>query len=85
MHFKYYYILTCKNNHYKELENCRQVALVTCIICMLRYINDEKAKQGHHHYGDQAARRPHTMCSMRGRRFTTSLFGVRGDWDELIR
>ena len=26
-------------------------------------------KQGHHHNGDQAARRPHVMCSICGRRF----------------
>ena len=42
-------------------------------------------KQGHHHKGDQAARRPHMMCSIFGRRFTTILFGIRGDRDELIR
>ena len=42
-------------------------------------------KQGHYHNGDQAARRPHMMCSICGRRFTTPLFGVSGDWDELIR
>ena len=42
-------------------------------------------KQGHHHNGDQAARRPHMMYSICGRRFTTTLFGVRGDLDELIR
>ena len=35
--------------------------------------------------GDQAARRPHTMCSICGRWFTTHLFGVCGDRDELIR
>ena len=42
-------------------------------------------KQGHHHDGDQAARRPDMMCSISGRPFTTPLFGVRGDWDQLIR
>ena len=30
-------------------------------------------KQGHHHNGDQAVRRPHMMCSICGRRFTTPL------------
>ena len=35
-------------------------------------------KQGHHHNGDQAAGRPHMMCSICGRRFATPRFGVRG-------
>ena len=39
-------------------------------------------KQGHHHNGDQVARQPRSIC---GRRFTTPLFGVRVDRDELIR
>ena len=43
------------------------------------------ARQGHHHNGDQAARRFHIMCAICGRRFTTPLFGVLGNWDELIR
>ena len=30
-------------------------------------------QQGHHHNGDQAARRPSMMCSICGRRFTTPL------------
>ena len=35
-------------------------------------------KQGHHHHnGDQAARRPHMMCSISGRRFATLDFGGR--------
>ena len=42
-------------------------------------------KQRHHHNGDQAVRRPHMMCSICVRRFTTPLFGVRWDRDELIR
>ena len=35
-------------------------------------------QQGHHHNGDQAARRPHMLCSICGRWFTTPLFG--GTW-----
>ena len=35
-------------------------------------------KQGHHHNGDQAARRPHTMWSICGRRYTIPRFVVRG-------
>ena len=38
-----------------------------------------------HYNGDQAARRPHILCSICGCWFTTCLFGVRGDRDELIR
>ena len=41
--------------------------------------------QGHHHNGDQATRLPHMMCSICRRRFTTPLFGTRGDRDELIQ
>ena len=33
-------------------------------------------KQGHHRNGDQAARQPHMMCSICGRRFATAPFGV---------
>ena len=39
---------------------------------------DMKLLQGHHHNGDQAARRPNVMCSICGRRFATPRFGVRG-------
>ena len=34
--------------------------------------------QGHHHNGEQAARRPDMMCSICGRRFATPPFDVRG-------
>ena len=46
-------------------------------------------KQGHHHNGDQAARRPNMMCSICGRRFGCNfkgrlfdppVWGVRGTW-----
>ena len=43
-----------------------------------------KKKQGHHHNGDQEARRLRMMSSICGRRFTIPLHGVRGDRDELI-
>ena len=36
---------------------------------------DDISKQGHHHNGDQAARRPRMMCSICGRRFATTQFG----------
>ena len=39
-------------------------------------------QQDHHHIGD---RRPPMMCSICGRWYTTYLFDVRGDRDELIR
>ena len=43
-------------------------------------------EQGHHHNGDQAARRPLMMCSICVRRSTTTLFGVRGaDRADLIQ
>ena len=45
----------------------------------------KKQQQGHHHNGGPATRRPQIMCSICGRRFSTPLFGVRGDRDELIR
>ena len=45
----------------------------------------DKVAQGHRHNGDQAARRPHMMRLICGRRFTSPLFGVRGDRDELSR
>ena len=35
-------------------------------------------EQGHNHHGDQAAWRPHMMCSICGRRFATNRFEVRG-------
>ena len=35
-------------------------------------------KQGHHHYGDQAARRPHTICSICGRQICNP--SVCGTW-----
>ena len=35
-------------------------------------------EQGHHHNGDQAARRPRMMCSICGRRFTTLRLGYVG-------
>ena len=40
-----------------------------------------RKQQGHHHNGDQAARRPHVMCSICVRRFATPRFegnGCRG-------
>ena len=49
------------------------------------YKSDKILLQGHHRNGNQAARRPHMMCSICGRRLTTPLFGVRGDRDELSR
>ena len=44
------------------------------------------SEQGHHHNGDQTVRRPHMMCSICGRQFTTPRFGVRGDqgWADSI-
>ena len=45
---------------------------------------DEKYKHGHHHNGNQAARRPRMMCSICGRQCTTPLFAVRGDWNESV-
>ena len=42
-------------------------------------------KQGHHHNGGQAARRPDMVCIICGRRFTNPLFGTREDRDDLIR
>ena len=44
-----------------------------------------QGRQGHHHSGDQAARRPHMISSICGRRFTPLCMGVLGDRDELIR
>ena len=41
--------------------------------------------EGHRHNGDQAARRPHVMCSVCGRWFATPRFGWRGVDDGLIR
>ena len=43
-------------------------------------------KQGHHHNGDEAARRLHMMCSICVRRSTTSLFvGTYGlGWPHLV-
>ena len=40
-------------------------------------INSNEIEQGHHHNGDQAARRHHMTCSICGRRFATARFGVR--------
>ena len=59
--------------------------LACCVLTSPTGYSCYYGKQGHHHNGYQAARRPHVMCSIYGRRFTTTLFGVRGDRDELIQ
>ena len=47
------------------------------LIFVLGHRQDVLSEQGHRHNGDQAAGRPHMMCSICGRRFTTPLFAVR--------
>ena len=49
------------------------------------FLMTTEEKQGHHRNGDQAARRPHVMCSICVRRSTTPLLGVRTDRADLIR
>ena len=61
---------------------CVNGALLTIVVMTL---SESIAKQGHHHNGDQVARRPHMMCSIYGRRFATPQFGVRGVGDGLIQ
>ena len=58
-------------------------AMIHCLF--LAVVTLQQQKQGHHHNGDQAARRRYMMCSICDRRFTTPLFWVRWDRDELIR
>ena len=53
------------------------IAFGAVIVIVSEY--DGQVKQGHHHNGDEAAKRPHIMWSICGRRFTTPLFGAR--WD----
>ena len=43
----------------------------------------QATEQGHHHKGDQAARRPHMMFSISGRRFGCNL--KVGLFDPLVR
>ena len=43
----------------------------------VRILSPCQNEQGYHHTGDQAARRPHMMCSFCGRRFATHRLGVR--------
>ena len=52
-----------------------------CLTEMFYFNAQSPKRQGHHHNGDQAGRRPphdHMMCSICGRRFATAPFGVRG-------
>ena len=60
---------------------CSQCKAVGGVISgkIVSHIVHENVVQGHHHNGDQAAQRPHTMCSICGRRFATPRFGVRGE------
>ena len=53
--------------------------------CRLDAMRAKTQQQGRHRNGEQAARRPHTMCSICGSQFTAPLLGERGDRDEFIR
>ena len=44
----------------------------------IRIFASTQLRQGHHHNGDQAARRQRMMCSICGRQFANPRFGVRG-------
>ena len=71
---KKYYIGMCKSD---------MVDYDSHNIVKLKHL--QESKQGHHHNGDQAARRPNMMCSICVRRSTPPLFGVRADRADLIR
>ena len=51
---------------------------------MEAFCSQLNTKQGYHHNGDQAARRPQMMCSVCGPRFVTPWFGFVGVGDGLI-
>ena len=65
--------------------HCQAYLTDNDLVKLSRWSGFKLGKQGHNHNGDLAARGPHMMRSIFGRQFTTPLFWVRGDRDELIR
>ena len=56
------------------------------VIFYIHFTSFQEYQQGHHHDGDQTARRLRMMCSICGCRFATSPYGVRGSpgWAYLV-
>ena len=61
-------------NEYKEFNDSIWRVYIGQTFLYIHHLNSFTVtilKQGHHHNGNQAARRPAVMCSICGRRFTT--------------